>query len=327
MFKSAIRHWIASALMCSAWASASAQGADAWPARPIRMVSPGAPGSGTDLLARLIGDRLGKALKQPIVVDNKPGASGIIATDAVAKATPDGYTLLFSNSGSTVMLQAFEPKLPYSFSRDLAPVAQIGEGGVFLVVAPQLAVNNVRELVALVKASPTPTAYGTWGVGSAAHLLMESIKSQVGVPFNHVPFKSSTQVAQNIIGGQLQVGWVDISTSIPLIRAGKIRPIAISGSHHATVTPHVQTLAEQGFPLNGDGWYALFAPAGTPPEIVGRLNTEVNRILASPEVKEQFLQMNIEDAPRRTPEQFKTKINEDMKLWRSIVVEHGIQPE
>jgi tripartite-type tricarboxylate transporter receptor subunit TctC len=328
MYKYGIRPMVVAAgVMLATLGSVGAQTNDSFPSKPIKMVVAGGAGSGTDLVARLIGDRLAKSLQQPIVIDNKPGASGIIATDAVAKASPDGYTLLFSNASSTVMLQAFEPKLPYNLTRDLTPVTQIGAGGVLLVVAADLPVTNLHELETLVKASPAKYVYGTWGIGTSAHLLMEAVKRQSGMRISHVPYKTTPQVIQDLVGGQLQIGWVDISSSIPMIQAGKIRPIAISGTYHARSSPNVATLVEQGYPLSADGWYAVFVPTGVRDEIIVRLNAEVNRIVSSPEVKERLAQMNIADAPQRTPEQFKAKIGDDIKTWRSIVVDNAIKPD
>jgi tripartite-type tricarboxylate transporter receptor subunit TctC len=307
--------------------SASSQPADSWPSRPIKMIVAGGAGSGTDIIARLVGDRLTKALHQPIVIDNRAGASGILATDAVAKAPADGYTLLFSNASSTVMLQAFERKLPYDLVRDLVPIAQVGAGGVLLVVAADVPVKNLRELVAMVKSGPKKYVYATWGIGTSAHLLMEAIKHQSGMEIDHVPYKATPQIVQDLIGGQVQIAWLDISSSIPMIQAGRIRPIAISGTYRAKSSPEVATLVEQGYPLSADGWYGMFAPKGVRDDIIVRVNAEVNRIMALPEFRERMAQINIADAPQRTPEQFKTKIGEDMKTWRSIVLDNAIKPE
>ena len=306
---------------------ARSQPADSWPSRPIKVVVAGAAGSGTDIVARLVGDRLAKALHQPIVIDNRAGASGILATDAVAKSPADGYTLLFSNASSTVMLQAFERKLPYDLVRDLAPIAQVGAGGVLLVVAADVPVTNLRELVAMVKSGPKKYVYGTWGIGTSAHLLMEAVKRQSGMEIDHVPYKAAPQIVQDLVGGQLQIAWLDMTSSIPMIQAGKIRPIAISGSYRAKSSPEVATLAEQGYPLSADGWYGVFAPKGVPDSITVRVNGEVNRLMALPDFRERLAQLNIADAPQRTPDQFKAKMTEDMKTWRSIVLDNAIKPE
>jgi tripartite-type tricarboxylate transporter receptor subunit TctC len=309
----------------SAVSTALAQSAGGWPDRPIRVIVPAGAGSGTDLLARFICERLAQALKQPMVIENKAGASGSIGTDMVAKAKPDGHTLLFSNASFTAMLQGLAPKLPYDLMRDLAPIVQIGVGGVFLVVAPDFPARTLAEFVDIVRAQPDKWSYGTWGVGSSAHLTMEALKSQSALKIGHVPYKALPQILQDLQAGVLQVGWLDITSSQSHIRAGKVRALAVSGTARTPNLPEIPTLTEAGFRFEIDGWYAMFAPAGTPADIVERVNLEVNRILQMPESRERLVAMNVAQAPQKTPAQFAETLRSDIATWSRIVKENGIR--
>lgn len=317
------RQWLVTGLASIAM-PALAQGTG-WPSRPIKMIIPGAPGQGSDLFGRLIGNALSRALGQPVVIDNKPGASGILGTDAAAKAPGDGYTLLFSNASFTVMLQALGQKTPYDLQRDLVPVVQIGSGGVYLVCNPDLPVEDLTQLVALIRRQPEKFQYGTFGNGSSGHLLMEAFKALTGMVIDHVPYKSSVQLAQDIQGGSIAMGWLDVSSSLPLIRAGRLRALAVSGNARMPATPHLRTMREQGFPVGTDGWYGLFAPAGTPAAIVQRLNAEVNRILSTPEWQERLLAMNVANAPIKSADAFAATMGEDLRIWQNIVRAHNIR--
>jgi tripartite-type tricarboxylate transporter receptor subunit TctC len=302
-----------------------AQSAEPWPSRPIRVVVPAGAGSGTDLFARFVCEQLAAVLRQPLVPDNKAGASGAIGTDMVAKAKPDGYTLLFTNASFTAMLQGLAPKLPYDLMRDLAPIVQIGVGGVFLVVSPEFPARTLKEFVDVVRAQPGKWSYGTWGVGSSAHLTMEALKQHAGLRMEHVAYKAVPQIFQDMQAGVLQVAWMDITSSQPLIRAGKVRPLAISGTARAPNNPDVATMTEQGFTFEVDGWYAMFAPAGTPADIVERVNVEVNRILRSPAARDRLRSMNVAQAPNKSPAQFAETLRADVATWTRIVDDNRIR--
>lgn len=310
----------ATAATMPGWAQTST-----WPNRPIKMIIPGAAGQGSDLFGRLIGHSLSRALGQPVVIDNKVGASGIVGTDATAKSPGDGYTLLFSNASFTVMLKALGHKTPYDLQRDLIPVAQIGSGGVYLVCSPNLPAEDLPQLIALHKRQPEKFQYGSFGNGSSGHLLMEALKTSAGISMDHVPYKSSVQLAQDLQGGSIALGWLDVSSSLPLIRSGRLRALAVSGSTRMPGTPQVKTMREQGYPIGTDGWYGLFVPAATPSSIVNRLNIEVNRILASPELQERLLAMNMANPPSKSPEAFAATMNEDLQIWQSIVQSNNIR--
>jgi tripartite-type tricarboxylate transporter receptor subunit TctC len=292
---------------------------NAWPARPIRLVVPAPPGGGTDLFARTLAASLGKALGQTIVVDNKPGATGIIGNDTVAKASPDGYTLLFTYAATVVINQTLQPKLPYDGLRDLMPVAQIGAGGNFLVVTPDFPARTLKEFVAHVLKHPDAYDYGSWGIGSGGHLTMEALKMQTGIKLRHVPYKGVAQILTDMQGGVVKVAFVDTSSSLPLIRAGKLRALAISGTRRGPGTPDVPTMTEQGYPFDTDSWYGLFAPAGTNAAIVQRLNTEVNRLLADAPVRERFLQLNMGMAAAKSAAQFAETVRGDVGVWGEVI--------
>ncbi|MDQ0139063.1 Bug family tripartite tricarboxylate transporter substrate binding protein [Cupriavidus necator] len=292
---------------------------NAWPARPIRLVVPAPPGGGTDLFARTLAASLGKALGQTIVVDNKPGATGIIGNDTVAKASPDGYTLLFTYAAAVVINQTLQPKLPYDGLRDLVPVAQIGAGGNFLVVTPDFPARTLREFVEHVRKRPDAFDYGSWGIGSGGHLTMEALRMQTGIKLRHVPYKGVAPILADLQGGVIKAAFVDTSSSLPLIRAGKLRALAVSGTRRAPATPDVPTMTEQGYPFDTDSWYGLFAPAGTSAAIVQRLNAEVNRLLADAPMRERFLQLNMGMAPASSPEQFARTVRADVGAWGKVI--------
>lgn len=310
----------------AAGAAAQAQG-DAWPARPVTMVVPASAGSGTDLLARELATRLSTALGQSVIVDNKPGASGVIGTQAVVKAAADGYTILYTNGSNTVMAPALLKTLPYDVQRDLAPVAQTVAGGVFLLVNPEFPVKTLPELVALVKANPGKFTYGTWGIGSSGHLTMEWLKRQTGMDITHVPYRQTPQMMTELAQGTLKIAWIDPSAPLPFIEAGKLRPIAVTGAVRLPRTPNVPTMGEQGYAFNAVGWFGVFAPPATPRPILQRLSDEINKIQAQPEMVNRALQMNVSPSQLKTPGEFASVVGADLRLWKSIVSDAGITPE
>ena len=302
-----------------------ARAQDAWPSKPIRMIVPTAAGSGTDIMGRFYAERLSAALKQPIVVDNKAGASGVIATQALLQAPADGHTLLFNNGSFAVMAPALITNLPYDPARDVVPVAQVAVGGVIMVVDPASPVRNLQELVAHVKANPDRLSYGSFGVGSSAHLITEWLVQQTGMKIAHVPYKSTPQMFTDIAAGNLLFRWSDPGTPLPLIRAGKLRGVAISGNVRVPATPDVPTMGEQGYPFSAVGWMGLFAPAGTPPAVLQRLNAEVNRIQALPETAAEFVKRNYEPPPKRSLDEFRDIVRADLETWKGIVRKGGIK--
>lgn len=321
------RRSFVAALACAGLVPALAAAQDPFPGKPIKIVAAGAPGGGLDLIARLIGDRLQQSLAQPVIIDNKPGGNGVIAAKAVIGAPADGHTLLMTAASFTVMAQAMPKKPPYDVIRDLEPVAQIGSGGVFLVVAPDFPARNMQELVALIKAQPDQHSYASFGVGSSGHLVMAALQNQTGMKINHVPYKAMQQIFTDLMGGNIRIGFVDVTSSLPLIRTGKIRALAVSGSSRMPASPDIPTMTEQGFRFDTDGWFAMFAPKGTPAAVTATLNREIANALAAPELQARLLQFNMANPPRKTPEQFGQTVREDLKAWTRIVRDNHITPE
>lgn len=307
---------LAGALLCGA---ASHAADPPWPAaKPIRLVVPGGAGSGSDIFARLIGARLGEALQQTIYYDNKAGANGIIGNDFVAKAPADGYTLLFSNASAVALNAVIQPKLPYRTLEDLVPVAQVGAGGVLLVVTPDVPVKDIKGFIQYVQAHPDELSYGTWGTGSTGNLAMEALKAESRLRISHVPYKTSAQVLTDLQGGILRVAFVDAASPVNLIKAGKLVALGVTGSHRVPAFPALPTVQEQGYQLGADGWYGVFAPAGTAPAIVQRLNTEINRILAAPAMRPTFQTWNMSEPPIKTPAEFAQTLRDDVGIWGAI---------
>ena len=304
-----------------------AQQTDVWPSRPITMIVPASAGSGTDILAREMARRLGQALGQNVIVDNKVGGSGVIGTQAVVRSKADGYTLLYTNGSNTVMAPALLKSVPYDVVRDLVPVAQTAVGGVLLLVNKDFPAKNLRELVDLVKASPGKHTYGSWGVGSSGHLIMEWLKKQTGMQISHVPYRQVPQLLTELAAGGLQIGWADPSSPVSFIESGKVRGIAISGTAHVPRTASIATMGEQGYPFESVGWFGVFAPPGTPAAIVQRLTAEINKIQKLPESADKMAALNFEPPPVKTAEQFGAIVAADLQTWKKLVVDAGITPE
>ena len=317
----------AAATLAVALPARTAVAQDAWPSRPIRMIVPTAAGSGTDIMGRFYAERLAAVLKQPVVVDNRAGASGVIATQAMLQAPADGYTLLFNNGSFAVMAPALLPNLPFDAIKDVVPVAQVAVGGVIMTANPAAPVRTLPELVAYVKANPDRFSYGSFGVGSSAHLITEWLIQRTGMRLAHVPYKSTPQMFTDISAGNLLFGWSDPGAPLPLIQAGKLRALAISGNVRVPATPDVPTMGEQGYPFGAVGWMGVFAAAGTPPPVLRRLNEEINRIQQRPETAAEFSRRNFEPPPTRSLEEFRDIVRRDLDTWREIVRKGNIKPE
>lgn len=307
-----------------AFSTASAQHTDPWPSRVITMVVPAAAGSGTDMMARELATRLATVLKQPVIVDNKPGASGSLGTQAVVRAAPDGYTILYNNGTNSVMAPALVKTLPYDVIRDLTPVAQTAEGGVMLLVNNDFPARNLQELIEVVKANPGKFTYGSWAVGSSGHLTMEWLKRQTGMDITHVGYRATPQLLTELMAGNIKIGWADPAAPIPFVETGKLRAIAVTGKTRLSRTPNVPTLGEQGHAFETVGWFGVFAPAGTPKAIVQRLNEEIMKIQMLPEMTARVKSLNIAVPPKKSPEQFRALVVEDTAVWKKIVTDTGI---
>lgn len=303
------------ALLCgSAFANTSA----GWPNRPIKIVVPGTAGSGMDIYARMLQTPLQNALKQPVVIDNKPGANSIIGNDAVAKAAPDGYTFLLTPSSAIALNPIVQPKMPYDTLKDLLPVAQVGQSGFLLIASPTSGFKTLQDMVQYAKANPGKLTYGTWGNGSSGHLAMEGIKLHYGLDMPHVPYKGTAPLVTDLLGSNISVGFTDIASPVPHVRAGKLVAIGATGSRRAPALPELATVSEQGYKFDADGWYGVFAPAGTPMDIVRRMNEEINKILVTEEMRLKFNSQNMPAPPIKTAEQFAATVRSDVALWQGL---------
>jgi tripartite-type tricarboxylate transporter receptor subunit TctC len=297
--------------------------AQAWPAKPIHVVNPWPPGGPADIVARPIMEKLAAALGQPVVLDNKPGANGTIGSAAVAKAAPDGYTLLFSHVGPMAISPAMQPEMAYDPAKDLLQITQFVSGPTVLVVRPEVPVTSIPELIAYAKKNPGKVTYGSVGQGSTTHLAGEMLHLMAGVDIVHVPYKGAAPVVTDLLGGQIDMSFLNISGALPLIQSGKLRGIAVTTLKRSSVLPDLPTVDEtlSGFEVNS--WYGLEAPAGTPKPVVDRLYNEVSAILKMPDIVERLKASGL-DPEGTTPEQHTAKVKADIARWAKLVKETGV---
>jgi tripartite-type tricarboxylate transporter receptor subunit TctC len=313
-----------------AWALAPAalaqSAAASYPAKPIKIIVPFTPGSATDVMARIVGERLTTAWGHPVLVDNRPGAGGTIGIRETARAEPDGYTLVVVSSGHAVNHVLYKD-LQYDTLKDFAAVAMLGSLPSVLIVPPSLGVNSVKELVAMLKAKPGEYNYATAGVGSGAHVSVEKFNVAAGVKAVHVPLKGTPPMLAETMAGRIQYAWVPAVSSMGPVKDGKVKPLAVSTAKRIDALPEVPTIAEAGFPdAESTFWVAMLAPAKTPPEVVAKLNAEVNRTLRSPEVKERLTKLGTE-AMSMTPGESDAFIRREHDALGRVMREAGAKPQ
>jgi tripartite-type tricarboxylate transporter receptor subunit TctC len=309
---------LALALVPALFAPPAALAQERYPSRPIRVIVPFTAGTGMDLLARTIGQKLSERLKVPVVVDNRAGASGNIGTEAVAKSPADGYTLLMTAS-TIVQNAALSRSVPYEPVRGFTPIGLAAIGNLALVVNPAVAAKSVTEFVALAKAQPGRLNYASPGSGTPHHLAMELFKLNFGIDIAHVPYKGTAGAVTDLLGGQLQAMFLPVHVALPHARAGKLRILAAGGSHRSPVTPELPSLAEEGLrDIDVDIWYALFAPAGLPREIVSLLNADMAAILAQPDVRDSLQKQGLNPVTG-TPEELARLVESDLERWTKVV--------
>ena len=297
-----------------------------YPSKPVKIVVPYPPGGFNDTLGRTLAAKFQEAWGQPVVVENKPGANTVIGVDFVAKSAPDGHTLLVVAFPFSVV-PSLVKSLPYDTLRDFAPVILAATSPNLLVVNPQLPVKNVAELVALAKSKPEALSYASTGNGSSNHISMELFKSLAGVKITHIPYKGSAPAVTDLLGGQVMLMFDNAPNVLPQVKAGRLRALATSGAQRTALAPELPTVAEAGVPgYELMVWFGLVAPAGTPREIVQKLNAEVTKILAMPDVRERFLAQGVEPVGS-TPEQFGEHIRAQMAKWSKVVQEAGVKAE
>jgi tripartite-type tricarboxylate transporter receptor subunit TctC len=301
--------------------------AQSWPNRPVRLLVPFAAGAGiNDIMARLVGQHLGAGLGQAVVIENRAGAGGIAGTEAAAKAAPDGTTFLMTNV-SLVTSAYLYPKLPYDPQKDFVPVTLVATSPLMLVLHPSIAAKTVQELVALAKANPGKLTFGSGGVGSTPHLSVELFKSAAGIDAMHVSYKGGAPALNDLVGGQISFMIENVPGTMPFVKAGKLRALAITSAQRSPLEPALPTMAESGVPgYEVLGWQGVFAVAGTPPEIVARLQAEVGRVLRLPDVRERLAALGAEPVGS-TPEEFGAFVRAENARWGRVIREKGIRSE
>ena len=301
--------------------------AQPYPAKPIKIVVTFAAGGGADFVARVIAAKLQDSLGQSVVVENRAGAGGAIGAEFVAKSPPDGYTLLLGAAGTLTILPNLQEKVPFDSVKDFVPIALVGSSPFVLAVSPTVPANTVAELTALAKASPGKLNFGSSGNGGAPHLAGELYKSMAGIDIVHVPYKGLAPAITDLLGGQLQILFADVGLIAPHLKAGKLKALAVTGKERSSVLPELPTMIEAGVPGYQAGtWYGILAPVGTPGAIVTRLNADLLKIIATPEIKTQFAVQGIEPAGGR-PDQFGALIRDDTARWGKLIKEASIKAE
>lgn len=294
-----------------------------WPSKPIKWVVPFAPGGTTDILARTVGEKLSIALGQPVIVDNKPGAGGGVGAELTARAPADGYTIMGGTISTHAINASLYSKLPYDPVKDFAPITLIARVPNLLVVNPSLPAGNVTELIALLKANPGKYTFASSGNGTSQHLSGELFKTMAGVDMQHIPYKGSPPALQDVVAGQVSMTFDNITTALPLAKGGKLRALAVTTSKRSAVAPDVPTLAESGLPgFEVGSWQGVFAPAGTPPEIVRRLNSEIVKILNTPEVRDKLTALGAEPVGNSS-EEFSAMVKAEVVKWADVVKKSG----
>src|SRR5437899_630941 len=305
-------------LVFGAWANAQA-----WPSKPIKWIVPFAPGGTTDILARTVGDKLSIALGVPVVVENRPGAGGGVGAEFTAKAAPDGYTIMGGTISTHAINASLYKDLPYDPVKDFVPITLIARIPNMLVVNPAVPAKDVKELIVLLKANPAKYTFASSGNGTSQHLSGELFKSMAGVDMQHIPYKGSPPALQDVVGGQVTMTFDNITTAWPLAKAGKLRALAVTTAKRSSIAPDVPTLAESGLAGYEVGsWQGVFAPAGTPPAIVQRLNTEIVKIINLPDVKEKLIGLGAEPVGN-SPEEFAAFVKAEGVKWSDVVKKSG----
>lgn len=304
-------------------AAAFAQAQPPYPSKPIRFVVPYPAGGPLDTVARLLGQKVGESLKQPVIVENKPGAGGNIGADMVAKSAPDGYTILMGAVATHAINPTLYAHIPYDAERDFAPITQLASTPNVLVVNPKLPVSNVKEFIAYAKAHPGQLNFGSGSTGSAGHLAGELFNTMAGVKMVHVPYKGAAPAMQDLIGGQIQLMFDNLASSLGQMRAGKVKALAVTTAKRSPLAPELPTIAESGLPgFNINTWFGVFAPAGTPRPIVDELHDEFVKALDAPDVREKMLTMGAEPVGN-TPEQFAAYIKSEGRKYAKLIKQSG----
>jgi len=302
-------------------------GAQSYPNKPVRIVVPFAPGGTTDILARLVGQRLGEAWRHPVVIDNRPGANGAPGTEMVAKSAPDGHTIVMGYLGSFAINPHLFPKLPYDPLRDFAPITLVAATTQAIVAHPSLPVQSARDLIALARRQPGQITYASAGIGAPSHLAGELFKMMARIDLVHVPYKGSGAATTDLLGGHVALSFGGLAAAMPYVKAQRLRVLAVAGSARSPAMPQVPTVAESGLPgFDVTSWFGLLAPAGTPREVIGRLHGDVVKILKADDVRERLAADGAE-VVANTPDEFAAYIKSELAKWGAVIKAAKIRAE
>ncbi len=309
-------------------ASLSALSQEPYPSKPIRMVVGYAPGGGTDVVARLVAARMTALMGQSVIVENRPGNSGILAASQVAKSPADGYTLMMGVVSLNAIQPSLVPNLPFDPVKDFAPVTLTASTPHLIVVHPSLPVASIRELIAHAKANPGKLSFPSAGNGTTPHIAGELFLSMARVKMVHVPYKSTGQSMPDLLAGRMEVGFDTLASAIPHVKSGKLRGLAVTDARRLADLPSIPTVEEAGLPgYRFSTWYGVFAPAGTPPAIVNRLHAEINKGIQSPDLRAKYVEMGFDDSVTRSPEEFAALVRNDIAKFAVLVKEANIRLE
>ena len=319
-------HWPRSFLFIGAFLPAVA-GAQSYPGKVIRIVVPFVAGGPTDLNARMVGQKLSEAWGQPVVIDNRPAAGGMLGTEAVAKAAPDGYTLLGANPGPLTIAPSLHAKMPYDPVRQLEPVILVTYTTSVVAIHPSVPAKTVRELIALLKAQPGKLTYGSPGIGTVGHLTIELFNTLAGTKMNHIPYKGTAQATNDMLAGQIDLRTFSIPLAVPLMKNGRIRVLGINGRQRSSLLPDVPTVSEAGVPgFESNNWNGIMAPAGTPREIILKLHDEITRRVLKSELREHLVKEGY-DIAGLGPEEFREFLKNETVKWAKVIKAAQIQAE
>jgi tripartite-type tricarboxylate transporter receptor subunit TctC len=308
-------------------ASTGGVAAPDYPTKPVRLMVPFPPGGTLDILARGIAPRLTAQMAQQVVVENRPGANGVIGAEAVAKASADGYTMLIWGGSGIAVHPTMLPKLPYDPVRDFAPVAMLATYPSVLIANPSFPTDSVKELIAAAKAAPGKLTYGSPGTGNVNHLVGEWFRSIAGVDLVHVPYKGAALVINDVVAGHIPIGFVLLPGALPQIRAGKLKALAVTAEQRMSAVPNVPTMAEAGVPgLDLSDWGGILVPARTPSEVIARLNQEITKVVNAPEVRQRWIEQGLEPKTA-TPGELAGVIKADVEKWNRIIRQTGVRAE
>jgi tripartite-type tricarboxylate transporter receptor subunit TctC len=315
--------WLVAALALCAASVALAQGAPPYPSRPVRLIVPFPPGGAVDYYARTVQNRLGEALGQPVVIENRAGAGGMIGAELVAKSPPDGYTLLIGNIAALAMNVGLYAKMPYDPVKDLTPVMRTVAVDYVMVVHPTVPARTVGELVAYARANPGKLSYGSAGSGSAPHLSMELFKQRAGIDLVHIPFKGGGPMVTDLLGGQIQVVIADQANLMPHVKAGRLRALAVGTLVRSAVYPDLPTIAESGYPgFEARAWQGIAGPAGLPPDLTRQIQAAIAKVMAMPDVRARLVEGGL-DPIVSSPEEFGEFIRAEIAKWSKVAKDVG----